>query len=152
MAATTSKASLNQLNDLFEEYLVKKAPALPTNVKEAIVNFAPWISLIVLLISLPAILAFLGIGAFLMPFSFLGGAQAGASFALSTIILIVTVALEALAIPGLFKRTQGAWNLLYWATLIHAVYSLVTFQWVNLILGTLISLYFLFQVKDYYKA
>lgn len=47
------KSYMNQLEDLLTEYLVKKAPALPANVKEVIVNFAPWITLILVILALP---------------------------------------------------------------------------------------------------
>ena len=47
------KSYLKQLEDLLSEYLVKKAPALPANIREAIVNFAPWVTLVVLILTLP---------------------------------------------------------------------------------------------------
>ena len=65
------KSYLKQLEDLLSEYLVKKAPALPANIKEAIVNFAPWVTLVVLILTLPVVLAVFGLGAFFAPFSFL---------------------------------------------------------------------------------
>lgn len=150
--ATTSAAGLTQLNDLLDEYLVKKAPALPTNAKDAIVRFAPWINLILIVIELPAILALLGLGAILTPFSYLTGVQMGLGYTIGMLFLIVSLAIQLWALPGLFKRTHAAWNLLYYSTLVHAVYSLLTYNWLNLILGTLIALYILFQVRDYYKA
>jgi hypothetical protein len=145
------KTIMSQLDTTLELYLVKKAPSLPENIKELIVKYSPYIALVLLALSLPAILFALGLGALLSPFAFLGGVSAGVSFSLGTLVLLVVLVLEAMAIPGLFARKVSAWRLVYYATLINAVYSLISLNFSNLILGTLISLYFLFQVKSYYK-
>src|SRR3990167_11475335 len=97
------KSYLQQLEDLLHEYLVKKAPALPGNIKEAIVNFAPWITLVILILTLPLVLAVFGLGAFFAPFSFLGGITAGTNYLLTILFSGVQLVLEAMAIPGLFK-------------------------------------------------
>src|SRR4030067_1612684 len=96
------KSYLKQLEDLLTEYLVKKAPALPANIREAIVNFAPWITLVILILTLPLVLAVFGLGAFLAPLSFLGGVTAGTNYILALLLSGVQLVLEALAIPGLF--------------------------------------------------
>lgn len=67
------KSYLSGLENVCEEYLVKKAPALPEGAKEAIVKFGPWIALILLVLSAPVLLGLLGLGTVLMPFSYLGG-------------------------------------------------------------------------------
>ena len=47
MAETTSPMKgLAQLESVLEEYLVKKAPGIPANIKELIVKFAPWLTII----------------------------------------------------------------------------------------------------------
>lgn len=154
MAKTTKdlKSALGQLEETLEVYLVDKAPfQLPENIKELIVKFAPWISLILLVVTLPAILLAFGLGALVAPFAFLGGVQAGVSFGFGMIFGAVVLVLEALAIPGLFKRKRSAWNLMFYAFLLGAVQNVLSFNLGGLVIGTLISLYFLFQVKDYYK-
>jgi hypothetical protein len=139
------------LESNLELYLLKKAPSLPDNVKEFIVKFSPWISLVVGLMALPAILAVLGVGTLVMPFSYLGGFRYGLSYSLSMLIFAVATILDFAAIPGLFKRSASAWRLLYYSTLINAVHYFLTFNWGSLIIGTLISFYILFQVKSYYQ-
>ncbi len=147
---TSFKAYLGQLEDFLNLYLVKKAPALPTNVKEFIVKFAPWVTLILLVISLPVLLAVFGLGAFLMPFSFLGGPTLGVSYMLTLVLTAVTIILEALAIPGLMKQKQSAWYLVFYASLVSAVEAVVGLHITSLI-GVAVGLYFLFQVRSYYK-
>lgn len=142
---------MKQLEDTLELYLVKKAPRLPDNIRELIVKVAPWLTLIFLVLSLPAVLALLGIGTALLPLSFLGGMGSGVNYSLALVFLAITLVLEALAIPGLFKRSIAGWRLVYYATLLNGVYSLVNFNISGLIIGTLLGLYLLFQVKSYYK-
>ncbi len=142
---------LKQLEDLLDLYLGQKAPSLPDNFKEVIVNFAPWLIIIMVVLASPAILAVLGIGTLLAPFSFLGGVRYGATFSLYLLILAVSLVLEVLAVPGLFKRTIKAWRLVFYATLVSAVSSLSHGDLGGLIIGTGLSLYVLFQVKKYYK-
>lgn len=144
-------SALGQLEDTLELYLVKKAPAMPEAWKKVIVKLAPWITLILLILALPAILAVFGLGAILTPFSFLGGVRYGFNYMASLVFSVITIILEAMAIPGLFKRSEKGWRLVYYATLVGAVESLLTFNIGGLIIGTGISLYILFQVKSHYK-
>jgi len=145
------KTYLKQLEDLLTEYLVKKAPALPANIKEVIVKFAPWATLVIFIITLPIIFAVLGLGAILAPFSFFGGITAGTNYILTLIFSVIQLVLEAMAIPGLFKRTRSAWNLVFYAALVGAVQNIATFNLGGLVIGTLLSLYILFQIREYYK-
>lgn len=145
------KSIISQLDTTLEEYLVKKAPAIPANIREIIVKIAPWLTLIGVIMSIPAVLAVLGLGAMMAPFAFLGGMSTGAVFSISIVFLVITIILEALAIPGLFSRSRKGWDMLFYATLVSAVSSIVTFNIVGLIIGTLISLYLLYQIKGYYK-
>ncbi len=151
MANNSVKGYLKQLEDILSDYLVKKAPALPTNIKEIIVKFAPWVTLILFIITLPVVLAFFGLGAILAPLSFFGGMTVGTNYILTLIFSAVMLVLEALAIPGLFKRARGAWNLLFYSALVGALQNVVTFNLGGLIIGTLLGLYILFQVREYYK-
>lgn len=146
------KTYLAQLENLLHEYLVKKAPPLPQNVKEAIVKFAPWVTVVLFIITLPAVLTVFGIGTLLSPFSFmLGGVAAGTNFIITLFFSGTQLVLEAMAIPGLFKRERKAWNLIYYAALVGGVQNIATLNLGALLIGTLLSLYILFQVRDYYK-
>lgn len=148
---TDFKSALSQLENILDEYLVKKAPEMPKAWKEIIVQFGPWITLIMLILAAPALLALLGIGALLTPFSFVGGVGAGFSYIVNIVFSIVVIVLEAMAIPGLFARSRKGWDLMFYAILLSGVQSLLTGNIFGLIVGTLLSLYILFQVKSYYK-
>lgn len=145
------KSYLNQLEDTLSLYLVKKAPALPSGLKEFIVKYGPWITLVLIVLTLPLILAVFGLGTVLAPFSFMGGLRVGTGYIVTLVLSAVQLVLEAMAIPGLFKRQKKAWNLLFYATLIGVVENVVRFDVGGLIIGSLLSLYILFQIREYYK-
>lgn len=162
MAKTTdSKAdfggALSKLEVTLEEYLVKKAPfQLPGNVKEIIVKFAPYLAILGVVMGIPGVLALLGAGTILAPLGFVGGMMTGrpflgAGFIINVLFLGVMIILEALAIPGLFSRSKKGWTFIYWSALVGVVQNIVSFNIGGLVIGGLISMYFLFQVKEYYK-
>ena len=133
-----------------DKIFVGKVPALPDNVKEIIVKLAPWFAVISMILMLPLILAFLGLGAVVMPFSYLGGLHAGFSYTLSLIFSVILIVIELMAIPGLFKRQEKAWRLMFYSTLISLVEQLFSFNLGGLVIGGAISFYFLFQVRSKY--
>ena len=149
------KATFNQLETLLDDYLGKKAPALPENIKETIVSFGPYLAIIGIIFSLPAILAILGVGALMGPFSALLGASYmlsyGPIYFIGVAALIVAAVLDGLAINGLFKRSMGGWRLMYYSSLVTFVASLLQGNFANALIGGLIGLYILFQVKSKYK-
>lgn len=142
---------MQQLERILDLYLNQKAPSLPESWQKFIVKILPWLTLIFFLLSLPAVLAFVGINTLLSPVSYLQGIATGFNYTLAAVFIIITLALEGLAIPGLFKKIRRGWLLLYYSTLVNALYSLIVFNLVGLVLGTLISLYILFQVRSYYS-
>ncbi len=145
------KSYIADIEKLADEYLVKKAPAMPENIKELIVKFGPWISLILIIMAAPIVLGALGLGTFLMPFTYLGGIQAGFAYTVSMVFTVVVLVMELIALPGLFKRAKQGWTWMFYATLVQAVQNLVAMNLGGLIIGTLIGLYILFQIKSYYK-
>ena len=146
------KTSLAKLEDTLDLYLIKKAPfQIPGNIKELIVKFCPWLILIGIVFSLPMVLVAIGLGTVLAPFGILNNAGAGIMTILGAVVLGVVLVMEAMAIPGLLKRSRKGWELFYYSVLVNAVYSIISFNIGGLIIGTLISLYILFQVKELYK-
>lgn len=152
--ATNYKNTLNQLEGVIEEYFGKKAPALPANIKEVIVKIAPYLIIVALILTLPAIFVLLGLGGLSTTLAPVGGAQSVSAVPtmwLSILLLIPVVILEAMAIPGLFSRKITAWRYLYWSQLITVVSGLVQFNIIGAITSAVIGFYILFQVKSLYK-
>ena len=154
---TDFKGMLGKLEVILEEYLVEKAPfQLLKNVKEIIVKFAPYLAIIGVVMGIPGVLALLGAGTILAPLGLVGGMMTGRPFLgfgyiVSVVFLGVMILLEGLAIPGLFSRSKKAWTYLYWSALVGVLQNIISFNVGGLVIGGLISMYFLFQVKEYYK-
>ena len=150
MAAETSlKGTLGKVEDVLNEYFGKKAPALPANIKEILVKLAPYLTILGVILSVPAILGVLGMG--VVPYGAAWMMGVGYRYYLGIAFMLVTVVLEALAIPGLLARKKQGWNWIYYSVLVNMVYMLVSFNIVGLLIGTLIGMYVLFQVRTYYK-
>ena len=130
-------------------YFVKKAPfQIPEQGREAIVKWGPWIAVVLIALSLPAILALLGFGASLIPF---GGYYYATGFGLSTIFLIVHFGLMIAALPGLFARKMSGWRLMFYAEVATLVYLLAFYAIVAAIIRALIAFYILFQIRTKYS-
>ena len=144
------KGMVDELEIKLEEIFVGKLWALPKKVKEAIVVIAPYLSIISLILIIPMVLALMGLS-FFAPVVFLGGVTAGLGYTFSILFGLVGGILAVSVIPGLFKRQIKSWRVLFWVSLINALGELFKMDLGNLIIGTAISWYVLFQVKEYYK-
>lgn len=139
---------IKDLEKLWDEYLVQNAPfEIPTNIKDVLVQAAPYITIILLIIMLPAVIAALGISwilAVLAPF-------AGFLAIVSLLLVIFGFVLKAMAIKPLFARSKKWWDLVFYSTLVGFVSSLLSGSIVWGIIALVIGLYVLFQIKSYYK-
>lgn len=133
--------------DHFLSNVFSKLPNLPASITAALVKIAPYLAVILLVLSLPAILAVIGLGAFAGPIMMSGGAYVGT---LALVFAVISVILLALSIRGLFARQAVGWRFLYYNTLVGAVYSVLRTDLFGLIIGTGISLYLLFQIRSSY--
>lgn len=145
------KTMFSQLESTLDLYFAKKAPAMPENVKEALVKYGPYITAFLMFMTLPLILGFLGLGALLSPFAYMGGLRYGMGFSLFTLFSFAIIILQAMALPALFKRQISGWKLMYYVAILQTVENLLRFDIGNLIIGSVISFYILFQIKSYYK-
>jgi hypothetical protein len=139
---------LKDVENFFNTYLHQKVPFhLPPYMREWIVKYFPWIIMVVMLLTLPAALDALGLGGQGIAYhlSIFGQVTIYEIFALAALVL------EAFALPGLFKRSLKGWHLVYYAVLIAAIGQLFVGEIVNAIFNILISMYFMFQIREYYK-
>ncbi len=153
------KGVLSQLEAILDEYMVTKAPfALPPEVKEFIVKVSPYLVIIFAIMALPIIFAALGLTAILSPFAMMGGYRYGFGFGwgfsatIGLAISVITIIMEIVAVPGLFKRTEGAWRLLFYTSIVSLIGTIISFSGLlGGIIGAIIGWYILFQVKELYK-
>ena len=148
---------LSQLEALLDEYMVTKAPfALPQEVKEFLVKVSPYLVIIFAVMALPLIFAALGLTAIFSPFAMMGGYSYGFGWGFSAtvglVISVITLVIEVIAVPGLFKRTKSAWTLLFYASIISLIGSIISLTGiVSGLIGAVIGWYILFQVKELYQ-
>ena len=150
------KGDISQFEAFLEEYLVKKAPfAIPAGGKEFIVKVAPYLIIIFAVIAIPGILLALGATTILAPFAAVGyafGHGFGFLALISLIISIIAVVLELVAVPGLFKRSKGGWRMVFYASIVSLIGSIISVTGIITgIIGAIIGWYILFQVKELYK-
>jgi hypothetical protein len=142
---------LKSLEDFFQKYLVDKAPFhLPEKAKETIVKISPWISLILLIIALPILLAAFGVSLILAPAYLMATHSFGANFWIAWLFILATVVLEAMAISPLMKRQIRGWRFVYWGMLLSVVSNILNVS-VGGLVGNVIGLYILFQIKNKYQ-
>jgi|ERR1700683_2314831 len=148
MADATEQAPKDLIGFL-DFYLVKKAPIqIPDAGREWIVKFGPWITLVLMVITLPAILFLLGLGTLLSPF---GGVGYMEGWGLSAILILIRFGLRAAALPGLFARKMLGWRLWFYSVLVGLAASLLSiYGIVGGIIGAIIALYILFQIRGLY--
>jgi len=150
------KGLLAQLEAMLDKYMVKEAPfTLPKEAKEFVVSVSPYLVIIFAVMALPLIFGAIGLTAVLTPFAMLGGYGHafgwGLGATIGLIVSVVTVIIEVIAVPGLFKRTKGAWKLLFYASVISLIGSLLSINIIGGIISAVIGWYILFQVKELYK-
>ena len=139
---------MNKLIETLNEYFGKKAPQLPAEVKEFIAKVSPYLAIISAVLAAPALLALLGLTSM---FGFLPYIAAANGLGISVIVSIAVIVLNVMAIPGLFKRTMSGWNFVFYGMAVSAFGSLLMGNIVNALLGLVIGLYVLFQVRPLYK-
>ncbi|GGD73087.1 hypothetical protein GCM10011514_41480 [Emticicia aquatilis] len=117
---------------------------LPSEWKEFIVKVSPYIMLILVPLTIFAI----GITAILSVFSTL---LLHPIWALATVATLLGLVCSLLSIKGLFDRKREGWVWSYYAFLLFLISDLLHFHFIDAIFTFLISGYFLFQIREYYK-
>lgn len=151
-----SKSVISELENILDTYMVKKAPFnLPPEVKKFIVKIAPYLVIISAIFALPLIFAAIGLSALLAPFAVLGGHGVfvwGVGSSIFFLLNLIAFGMEILAIPGLFKKTKSAWNLVFYASIVSLIAGVLSISgFFGAIIGAIIGWYIIFQVKDEYK-
>lgn len=146
----TNASPLEQLDKNLEDLFLRKIPyQLPPDAKELIVKFAPWIVIIFTLLALPVIFSALALTSLFSPLAYAAGASM--YWVIPTVILVVSVIMNLLALPGLFNRTMPGWKYTFYGEVLSVLSTLLSGNIVGAIVGGAIGFYILYQVKSYYK-
>lgn len=134
----------------FLEDTFKKLPPLPANAVDVIFKITPWLAIIFGVIGLFGALAAFGVLTVFAPLAVVGRYSNYGLGLISTIGLAVSSIMMVVAFPSLKAAKIAGWNLIFWAELISIASSLVSISIGN-ILGAVVGLYILFQIKPKYK-
>jgi hypothetical protein len=151
----------------------KGAPKLPVKGREMLVQWLPWINLVLGLFTLWSVYWLWhwahianGLVDYVNQLSQTYGIQTSSSLHkldagvwLGIIFLAVEAVLYLLAFQPTKNRKKSGWNLMFYALLVNLAYGIVIIftnygglgNFLGYLLGTLIGLYFLFQIRPAYK-
>ncbi len=149
--AKPESAQNSGLMGFLEELLGSKAPIqIPGKLRFLMAKFSHWLVMGMMVLVLPGQLISLGMRAAMLPFASMAGTDSSLklAFALATLLFLIVILIMAL--PGLQGRKVVGWQLLMLANGINMAYGLLTGSVVGPILGALIWLYVLFQLRRYY--
>ncbi len=169
-------AAMNQLEARLSDVFEKQAPKLPVGGKKAIVEWAPWASLIIGILTLLAAYwlwqwAHVVSGFIDYANSVCQAYRGPACITTATnnmsiwiwvglLVLIVEGFLYIMAFPGLRDHKKSGWNYLYWGALVNVLYAVLNLfmgynavgNFVGGLIGSAIGLWLLFQVRSSYNG
>ena len=151
---------------LYEMVYEKISYKLPVNVREWIVKYGPWVTLIIGLMFLPLLLAVFTISSVVTVstaalYSAYAVPTPGPMYYIGLLVLAVQVVVMFASISPLLKRKRIGWQMLFYATTISLVYSVFeTFGYgyfgfgtlIGGLIGAAVSYYVIFQIRAYYKS
>lgn len=175
MASSEQSGLETKLSEIFE----KKAPQIPAGGKKVIVQWAPWVSLVVGIFTLLAAWS-------LWHWAHVAntaldyvnnlcnayGSYAGSSCNsvadhrlslwvwLALIVLLVEGVLYVMAFPGLRDRKRQGWKYLYYGALVNVAYAVVSLftsynavgNFIGALIGSAIGFWILFQIRSSYSV
>jgi hypothetical protein len=164
-------SALQSLENNLEDVFVKKAPALPEGGKKAIVEWIPWVGLILGLLSLWAAYALWNwahlannLADYANSISAVYGGPVVDTDRMSVVlwlglaVMVVQALIYIIAFPALRERKKSGWDLLFYGLIVNVVYGIVTLfssyggfgNFLGSLIGSAIGLYFLFQIRGLY--
>ena len=155
------KKAGSDLISMLEPYFTTQAPfQIPTNGREMLVSWLPWINLVGGILCVLAFLPLLGLAGMVSTISAVAGYSTGTYIWIPMLILLAQGVVLLVAFPGLRNNKLSAWKLLFWADVIFFIYNIVSgfvtpsgliSGIVGAIISIVIGMYLLFQIKSYYK-
>ena len=133
-----------------------KTPHLPENARQTLAKIAPWFALIFGVLGIFGILSAGAIGS-MLSLSFLGGGLMQISWAVTVVAGLFASVLELLAYKPLTKREKKRWNYLFYGTVLTTAAAIINLALgygsdaVGTIIGTVIGLWLLFEVRALYR-
>ncbi len=131
------------------EPIFSKFPAFPENIKDILVQIAPYLAGLIVVLGGLSILSIFGMGSAL---NALGANAYGSTWTmwLSIISLGASAFLSFMAFKPLQNKEKKGWNYMYYISLIGFVTNVISLNLFGALIGGLISFWILFQLKSRY--
>lgn len=152
-AATTKRmAALERwMAPIFE-----KAPHLPQNIRQTIVDIAPWLALIFGILAIFGLVSAGMIGSIMSMFSIFSFGFRNISMLISMLAGLGAAVLQLLAYQPLTRKEKKGWNYIFYGTVLSVVAALVNiivgygYGAPGHIIGALIGFWLLFEIRGFY--
>lgn len=143
---------MKELESTLEKYFLDKAPKLPDDLQNLIVQYGPFVLLIFVIIAGLNLVSLFGFSAAILnPLRAFAGPTLGGWYQIYLVFTAAILILEVLALPGLMNKKMSGWKYMYFAALVALVQSIVTFNIAGLIVGSGLTFYILYQIKHHYN-
>ncbi len=133
-----------------------KAPHIPASARDTLVSFAPWLALVFGILGLGALFSLGAFATLFSPLILLGGGFAGILMFVNILLGLAASVLEILAFKPLQDHKKKGWNYLFYGSVLSAVSGILGILFMSNglegILGTLVGLWLLFEIRPTYKA
>lgn len=155
------------------DIMVVKAPfQIPKAAKDWIVRYGPWITLVagilLVLFVIPGIMAALALAGYSAAYGSMYGAYGvavgsvvGPMFYIALVVLAVQLIIMFVSVPMLLKRQRNGWLLVFYSSVVSLLYTVFnTFSYgyfsfgslIGGLIGAVVSMYVIFQIRSYYKS
>ena len=133
-----------------------QAPHLPASFREFLATIAPWLSLIFGILGLIALLS-AGVLLSVASLSFMTGGISEVAWVISVLAGLIAAVLQILAFSPLKKRQKKGWNYIFYGTIITTAAAIIEIaigygsSAIGTVIGTVIGLWLLFEVRPLYR-
>ena len=148
--------NLTLVEERLAPYFLGKVPQLPSDIRKILGSLTPWFAVISVVLGIINLLVMLGVGTVFSPVIMLGGMMRpglgvmSLIYLLSFVYILPSVILQGLAINPLFAGKKIGWRYLFYTSIWQVLVSVVSLNILGAIVGGAISLYLLFQVREYF--
>jgi hypothetical protein len=136
-----------------EPIFIDKLPAFPENIKDILVQIAPWLALLGAIIGALSFVTVLGAGSFVSFITIGTGAYGGSSWAMwvGLLSLAAVTYFCAMSFKPLQNKERKGWNNMYWLSLISFAMNILSGEIISAVIGAFIGFWILFQVRSRYN-
>ena len=133
-----------------------KAPHIPQSARDTLVSFAPWLAIVFGILGLGTLFSIGAFATLFSPLILLAGGFGGILVFVNILLSLGASVFDILAFKPLQDHKKKGWNFLFYGTVLSALSGILGILFMSSgaegILGTLVGLWLLFEIRPAYKA